>query len=82
MPLSPLPSDALHSLDALPGEAARPPLRLLERPEPGRSPFGRRAAPRGLQAGWLDRLRRVLSLPWRGARHRGIGPVAAPDQRN
>ncbi|MBT9594643.1 MAG: hypothetical protein IV094_01490 [Vitreoscilla sp.] len=62
MPHLPLTSDTLHSLDALPGEAVRPPLRLLERPAPGRSQGSRRAAPRGPQAGWLDRLRQALSL--------------------
>jgi hypothetical protein len=52
----------LSSLDAWPGEAARPPLRLLEtppvRPE-GRARESRTIRP-GSPAGWLQRLRHAL----------------------
>jgi hypothetical protein len=59
---APLIPDPLHSLEALPGESTRPPLRLLERPLQVRSRATRRVAQRGPQGGWLDRLRRVLLL--------------------
>jgi hypothetical protein len=49
----------LSSLDAWPGEAARPPLRLLEIP---RARADARVADRraGSLAGWLQRLRHAL----------------------
>lgn len=49
----------LRSLDAWPGESARPPLRLLETPRltPRSAP---QPAARPLRAGWLQRLRQAL----------------------
>ena len=51
----------LSSLDAWPGEAARPPLRLLEAPRSadGRKAEGRTSRP-SAPAGWLQRLRHAL----------------------
>jgi hypothetical protein len=58
MPNSPL---ALHSLDAWPGETARPPLRLLDGHQvaKGQPPIAteRPAKP----AGWVQRVRRALT---------------------
>jgi hypothetical protein len=61
--LTPNPMDShrrpLSSLDAWPGEAARPPLRLLETPRsrPNAGVADRRASS---LAGWLQRLRHAL----------------------
>lgn len=51
----------LGSLDAWPGEAARPPLRLLETPRApaARAGEGRTSRP-AAPAGWLQRLRHAL----------------------
>ncbi|MFO1339917.1 MAG: hypothetical protein U1F53_17100 [Burkholderiaceae bacterium] len=49
----------LHSLDAWPGESARPPLRLLEPRGPAQR-AGEPPARPGLGAGWLQRLRQAL----------------------
>jgi hypothetical protein len=52
----------LTSLDAWPGEAARPPLRLLEAPRArpdARAGQGRASRP-AAPAGWLQRLRHAL----------------------
>jgi hypothetical protein len=53
------PRRPLSSLDAWPGEAARPPLRLLQTPRMHSDvrADNRRAGP---LAGWLQRLRHVL----------------------
>jgi hypothetical protein len=52
----------LSSLDAWPGEPARPPLRLLETPREkveGRTGDGRASRPSAVP-GWLQRLRHAL----------------------
>jgi hypothetical protein len=56
-------SSPLHSLDAWPGESARPPLRLLEGRAVAR-PAGRPARPAGGagQVRWLQRLQRALGI--------------------
>lgn len=50
----------LSSLDAWPGESARPPLRLLETPRLAARGGIAPAAERPARAGWLQRLRRAL----------------------
>ncbi|WP_374675781.1 hypothetical protein [Ideonella sp.] len=59
------PASPLHSLDAWPGESARPPLRLLERRDAMR-PARRAARPASGQAHghahWLQRLQRALGI--------------------
>jgi hypothetical protein len=49
----------LSSLDAWPGEPARPPLRLLESQRVG--PRVASGTPRTPRPGWLQRLRQALS---------------------
>jgi hypothetical protein len=60
---SPMPTSphALRSLDAWPGETARPPLRLLDgrQVRPGAQPPA--AARPAERMGWLQRMRRALA---------------------
>lgn len=58
MPNSPL---ALHSLDAWPGETARPPLRLLDANRGAHGPRPTTAERSVKPAGWMQRLRRALT---------------------
>jgi len=50
----------LSSLDAWPGESARPPLRLLETPRLTARGGSAPTAARPMRAGWLQRLRQAL----------------------
>lgn len=52
-------SRSLQSLDAWPGESARPPLRMLEPRSPDRRQGGPALRP-GSPASWLQRLRQAL----------------------
>ncbi len=56
---TPTAARPLQSLDAWPGESARPPLRLLEARSPARR-TGEPTARPGWKAGWLQRLRQAL----------------------
>ena len=58
-----MPRNPAPSLDAWPGETARPPLRLLETPRS--LPARRQHASAALApaAGWLQRLRQLLRDP-------------------
>ncbi len=51
---------SLSSLEAWPGEAARPPLRLLEPRRPAAHGGGRGHRARTARAGWWQRLRDAL----------------------